>query len=253
VAGQTVADRDFGSRRNVEEPPPPPPPQDLGTISGIVFDDIDADGVRDEGEPVLPGSRVYVDANNNGRKDERERRGISNEAGVYTLVEVPAGTHIVRHVGRDGYRLTGATEGTVQVTAGAVAAGPTFSATRKSEIGGEIFHDANRTRRPDAGEALSGWTVFIDLDRNGVADAGEPATTTDSSGRYRFLVDKGAYRVVEVAPADTWTAKRNGVVKVRVGHGRVVERDFMNRQVDDTLNVKSKRKLVLFSERPIVV
>ena len=141
----------------------------------------------------------------------------------------------------------------MQVTAGVVAAGPTFGATRRSEIIGEIFHDANRSRRPDEGEALSGWTVFIDLDRDGAADAGEPSTTTDAAGGYRFLVDKGVYRVVEIAPADTWVAKRNGVANVRVGHGRVVERDFLNRRVDDTFKGTSKSRRVVFSERPIVV
>jgi hypothetical protein len=31
---------------------------------------------------------------------------------------------------------------------------------------------------------LQGSTVFLDVNRNGLADAGEPATTTDASGRY---------------------------------------------------------------------
>jgi hypothetical protein len=252
VAGQTVADRDFGNRRNVQEPPPPPPPpQDLGSVSGVVFDDLDADGVRDEGEPGLRGARVYVDANNNGRKDERERRAITSETGAYTLVELAPGSHVVRHLPPEGYRATGATEGAVQVTAGGVAVGPTFSATRRSEVGGDVFNDANRNRRPDPGEALAGWTILLDLNRNGVADAGEPTAVTDAAGRYSFLVDRGTYRVVEVVP-EGWHTKREGVANVRVGSGRVIERDFVNRQVDTTIRVTHKRKPVLFGDAPIL-
>ncbi|MFO0870719.1 MAG: M36 family metallopeptidase [Pirellulales bacterium] len=40
-----------------------------GTISGTVFRDDDADGVRDAGEPGLPGWTVFRDLNNNGVAD----------------------------------------------------------------------------------------------------------------------------------------------------------------------------------------
>ncbi len=40
-----------------------------GTISGSVFRDDDADGVRDAGEPGLPGWTVFRDLNNNGVQD----------------------------------------------------------------------------------------------------------------------------------------------------------------------------------------
>ena len=44
-------------------------PQDPGTISGVVYQDNDADGVRDVGEPGLGDWRVYLDLNNNGVLD----------------------------------------------------------------------------------------------------------------------------------------------------------------------------------------
>jgi subtilisin-like proprotein convertase family protein len=39
-------------------------------ISGQKFDDLNADGVKDEGEPGLPGWTIYIDGNNNGILDE---------------------------------------------------------------------------------------------------------------------------------------------------------------------------------------
>ncbi|HZN68882.1 MAG TPA: proprotein convertase P-domain-containing protein [Tepidisphaeraceae bacterium] len=44
-------------------------PQDPGTISGVVYQDNDADGVRDVGEPGLADWMVYLDLNNNGVLD----------------------------------------------------------------------------------------------------------------------------------------------------------------------------------------
>jgi subtilisin-like proprotein convertase family protein len=44
-------------------------PAASGNIAGVVWNDFDADGVRDASEAVLPGRLVYVDANNNGSFD----------------------------------------------------------------------------------------------------------------------------------------------------------------------------------------
>ena len=41
----------------------------VGTISGVKFEDFDADGVRDAGEPLLAGQFIYLDTNDNGAFD----------------------------------------------------------------------------------------------------------------------------------------------------------------------------------------
>src|SRR5262249_4334757 len=46
--------------------------QDLGTVTGTKFNDLDGDGVRDPGEPGLQGWTIYVDLNNNGTLDGGE-------------------------------------------------------------------------------------------------------------------------------------------------------------------------------------
>ena len=45
------------------------PPADPGSISGVVFNDANQNGVRDAGEAALSGWTVYQDNNNNGRFD----------------------------------------------------------------------------------------------------------------------------------------------------------------------------------------
>src|SRR5262249_19904269 len=47
--------------------------------------------------------------------------------------------------------------------------------------------------------ARSGQTVFLDLNKNGILDAGEPSVTTNASGAYTFTgLTSGTYTVREV-------------------------------------------------------
>src|SRR4030095_2619157 len=41
----------------------------LATVHGVKFEDVDADGVRDPGEPGLGGWTIYADDNQNGFLD----------------------------------------------------------------------------------------------------------------------------------------------------------------------------------------
>lgn len=155
---------------------------------------------------------------------------MSDETGAYLLSGVPEGDHVVEHVRPRGYRAV-SPEGAavpVSVTAGARATAD-FSDTRKSLLHGTAFHDLTGNRALDAGESgLAGLLVFLDLNRNNLADVGEPTALTDADGRYSFLVDRGRYRVGEVLPAG-WQSNRDGTFQVRVGTGRVIARDFANR------------------------
>src|SRR5262249_37087936 len=62
TSGQSVTGRDFGNR--LINP---------ATISGQKFHDLNANGVKDAGEPGLAGWRVYIDANGNGILDATEQ------------------------------------------------------------------------------------------------------------------------------------------------------------------------------------
>src|SRR4029450_128193 len=82
-AGQTLPGFDFGNQR------------DEGTVTGVKFNDLDGDGVRDAGEPGLPGWPISADLNRNGRLDAGEPSTVTGAGGSYTLT-VPSGTHPLR-------------------------------------------------------------------------------------------------------------------------------------------------------------
>jgi subtilisin-like proprotein convertase family protein/formylglycine-generating enzyme required for sulfatase activity len=68
--GENAASVDFG---NVSRAP---------SIHGLKWNDRDGDGVRDTGEPALPGWTIYLDENNNGVRDASVRTDVSSSADV---------------------------------------------------------------------------------------------------------------------------------------------------------------------------
>src|SRR5262245_3231196 len=61
-----------------------------------------------------------------------------------------------------------------------------------AHISGIKFGDTNGNGVRDPGESgLASWTIFIDLDKDGILDAGEPSTVTASDGSYSFSVVDG--------------------------------------------------------------
>ncbi len=56
---------------------------------------------------------------------------------------------------------------------------------------------------------MSGWTIFLDLNKNVAQDPGEPHTLTDTNGQYQFKnLPAGDYEVTEILP-DGWEATKS--------------------------------------------
>ena len=68
------------------------------SASGDKFHDLDADGVRDPGEPGLPGWIIWADYDNDGVKDAAEPFGITDAEGHYVINDIrpPGGTYMLR-------------------------------------------------------------------------------------------------------------------------------------------------------------
>jgi hypothetical protein len=76
------------------------------TISGSVFNDANADGLRGTTEAKLSGWRVFVDTNNNGMFDPTERAVLTDLAGNYSMTFTSTGTFVVRVQLISGYYQT---------------------------------------------------------------------------------------------------------------------------------------------------
>lgn len=175
---------------------PPPPPPSNGEASGVVFRDRNANFARDADEEGLAGWVVYHDANGNGRRDAGELSTTSDASGTYRL-QLSPGFYGLRLEGQPGWAHTAGANGHgVTIGNGVGSSGNHFGVFRVGTIQGKLYRDSNRNGRQDAGEPpLVGWVVYLDSNTNGRLDAGELQTTTDSQGRFQFVVRPGTYRL----------------------------------------------------------
>lgn len=88
----------------------------FGSASGIVFDDLNGNGIRDMGEPGISGVNVFHDASENGIPDPGEQSIFTffddpgtmgvDETGTFILNQIPPGSALIRHELMPGFRLT---------------------------------------------------------------------------------------------------------------------------------------------------
>jgi hypothetical protein len=200
----------------------PVAPTTPGSVTGVVWHDVNGDGNRQAGEPLLVNQRVYDDANHNGAFDLGEKNTLTNAAGAYALTNLSPGVHQIREVKPAGTRFTRPSAGVYNlvVPAGVNTPARDFGITRTVKISGTVFNDADGGR--DAGEAgMPGFRVFLDANNNGVLDAGEKNVLTNSAGSYTFNgLPAGVYHVrVQHKLFYTQTAPATGVHTVALASG----------------------------------
>lgn len=95
------ADGRSGSRRcDPTEPPPPPPAPETSEISGVVFEDRNANGVREADEPAMPSWSVMLTGPSGTQATMTDAQGTfafgSLASGSYVLCQMqPGGFQIV--------------------------------------------------------------------------------------------------------------------------------------------------------------
>jgi uncharacterized protein (DUF2141 family) len=191
-------------------PPPaaPAPKPDAGAIAGTAFEDRDADGLeRESGEPPLAGWTVYLDTDRDRRHDAGEPATTTDAAGRYELGGRRAGSYDVRIEMASDKWICSLPETCVRhvtIARDGRAGGQDFAAWREARVTGYKFEDGDRdgSDREQGDRPLSGWMVYVDLNRNGRYDEGEPYDFTDENGRYGITnVPLGTMLLREVPPA----------------------------------------------------
>src|SRR2546421_7406989 len=75
-----------------------------GTISGVVFNDADGDGVKDFSEVGVSGRIVWDDTNGDGKRNVYEPFTRTNSSGSYTMPFMAGRTHFLRQEVARGWR-----------------------------------------------------------------------------------------------------------------------------------------------------
>ena len=210
-----------------------------GAIGDTVFWDLGRNGDQDYNDPGVPGVevRLYADANANGVYDDGETllaTETTDADGIYMFTELLPGRYAVLVETASG-PVAGADQTADPQSDGLTCDDPLLTIPCDDQCGwmlaaGQIFLGADFGYAPTG---VIGDTLWVDVNNNGVRDAGEPGipyvsvilysngvaiatNTTDSDGYYGFsgLVDFPNYGV-RVATNDvdfpagltnTWTA-----------------------------------------------
>jgi ELWxxDGT repeat protein len=131
------------------------------TLAGVVFQDDNGNGARDAGEPVRPGVRVYLDADDDFAADLADEPNLLTDSlGRFSFVNLAPGHYRVRQEVDPGW---------VQTTS------PPGSALEVDVADGTQRTDLLLgARRATAGEVRPVvFTFFVDANVNGVQDDGE--------------------------------------------------------------------------------
>jgi len=157
--------------------------------------------------------KYSYDFNSDGKFEITDSSAAS--ATVPAIYLATVGNHTIR--GRIKDKDGGFTDYTTTITVTA----PTTLAS----ISGTVFADNNGNAKLDTGElGVSGRKFYIDKNKNGVLDAGEPTFTTAANGVFKFSgLAAGTYRIRDVLPSG-WrrTLPTTGYFDVTVTAGQTV-------------------------------
>ena len=192
----------------------------VGSLRGTVWHDVNIDGIRNTDpetgeftEPGLADWTVFLDSNNDGVADPSEPLTLTSASGEYSFISLPAGDYEVTEILPDGWDLSPGfnSRQTVAVVSGNESIADDFAnfSLLDGSIRGTIWNDLNRNGIRDKSllgvftdPALAGWTVYLDLNKNRVADPSEPSTLTGPDGGYSFAgLQVGDYDVREILPS----------------------------------------------------
>ncbi len=163
------------------------------SLSGMKFDDINGNGVKDSGEPGIAGWTIVL------KKDGAQvDRKVTNSDGAYSFADIVPGRYTVEEEAQDGWLQTRpASPGvySLDLLSGIAASNIDFGNYWSTGLSGMKFEDKNGNGAKDSGEpGLSGWTIRLMKDGTEVA-----STVTAADGSYSFTnIVPGEYKVEEV-------------------------------------------------------
>ncbi|MCA9185599.1 MAG: tandem-95 repeat protein [Planctomycetales bacterium] len=170
----------------------------VGSIAGFVFNDLDRNGIKGATEQGVANQRVYLDFNENGRRDFGETIVTTASDGSYTFSNLFAGAYSLRTVLTNewvSFSPAASDSLNVVVSAGVDTLGVNFGVARADSTGtggggsglitGTVFTDFDLDGvRDSIDRPIADAVVYIDLDANGVIGVGEPTGITDADGNF---------------------------------------------------------------------
>ncbi len=160
----------------------------MGRISGNVFHDLNGNGVKDTGEPVISGQKIYL----TGTITDSTT---TNVDGNYSFDSLAIGTYsITENIPIGWIESVPASAYSINLLHGIDTAGINFGNFQLAAVHGIAFNDTNHNGVRDTGEpGLSNWVLRL-------SGPTSYRTTTDGDGNFTFTdIGAGTYTLSESA------------------------------------------------------
>jgi hypothetical protein len=206
ATGQNVDTVDFGFTQ-----------QPRGSIGDTVFNDTNANGVQDQGEPGIGGVTINLtDSSGNVVTTT------SNSSGNYSFPNLTPGNYTVSIPNRPaGFNPT-LVPSSISLQPGQNLDTADFGFTQQPRglIGDTVFSDTNGNSTQEPGEpGIGGLTVVVrDSSGNTVA-----TTNTDANGRYSVNVPPGSYTVAVTNPPPGFTPTLTQPNPINLSNGQNID------------------------------
>jgi len=172
ISGSEFTEQNFGNYK-------------YGKITGTKYNDLNGNGIWDEGEPTLQGWTINLW--NDGPTDIIDTT-VTDENGNYSFGGLTTGNYYLNEEMMNGWLQTSepAVLGPLTITSGAILTDNNFGNFQLGDINGQKFNDLNGNGIWDEGEpTLQGWTInlwkYIDDTLTKI-----DSTVTDVNGNYSF-------------------------------------------------------------------
>ncbi len=223
------------------------------SISGIVFNDLNGNGLKGNLEPLLNNWKIYFYRNDSLSLVDST---VMNEEGFYKGALQP-GTYYIRAVAQTGWVKTFPSGNfqTVTVDYGENATGITFGYYKTSSITVKTQLDADKDFSTANDRTTIQWRFSVSFNGNTIAQTNDTMLTVSALAPGTYLVEQidSIYftqlgRIVDgVATADT----ANRFVSVSVQNGKVLPIIFVTRYDPDTTRFRTIEASTLLSANPI--
>jgi protocatechuate 3,4-dioxygenase beta subunit len=157
-----------------------------GSVSGVVFNDLNNDGLRDSNELPIANRVVFLDTNNDGIRQLTERAATTTATGAYAFTALLPGDYNLRVV-TTSIQPQSTDRALTIATAQRVEGRHLGLFDSTVSLSGVVYNDLDKDGTRDTGETGSaGRVVFLDTDNDGVLDLTERRAVTNAAGAYLF-------------------------------------------------------------------
>jgi protocatechuate 3,4-dioxygenase beta subunit len=179
----------------------PIPVAGKSSISGVKFNDLNGNGIKDAGEPGIANWQMvlaYLGPVDRPVPEIILSKARTDSKGAYLFKNLFPGVYEVSELSQKGWVLT--TTETIRVTVPGSKSSVDFgnrleSQPGKASVWGVKYNDLNGNGVNNGEPGLSGWTIKL----KNLATSSELTTTTNAEGWYSFTnLEPGSYQISEV-------------------------------------------------------